>query len=106
MKKNSAFEVAKAAMDAIELYRGHYSSGQPYQDRLNELLGIIRANAQRATIENDDQKFLLGFADALEEANKPGKYKPKSELAIESLAGVSIDTLILGAYHTPSARLR
>ncbi len=75
--KNPAFELASNAMTSLEIYRGIYFSGEEYQRNFQEMLGILRINANNFK-NYGDKKFLLEFADALESANKTGKYKPRS----------------------------
>ena len=71
-----AFETATQAMNAILLFRKHYSSSQEFQTRFQDILQTLRGAASGFP-HNENigaAKFLLGLADALDQANKPGKY--------------------------------
>ncbi len=76
---NKAFDLAREAMTSLEFFRGHYSSGDQYQQHFQQVLGMLRGGAANAFSKGEqygDKKFLLAFADALEQANRSGEYVP------------------------------
>jgi hypothetical protein len=73
----SAYDVARDAMTTLDFFRVPYASSEPYQRILAEVLMTVRL-AARNTEENGGKKFLLGFADTLEDANNPGLYVPRA----------------------------
>lgn len=67
--------IAHQIFGALSFYREHYASGGEYQERLQEILKILRgwgkADWQHTGVLGAG-KFLMGLADLLEEANKTG----------------------------------
>lgn len=78
---NRGFAYAIRAMGALEMYREMYSSGGEYQHELNHVLNTLRMRAEtmKENHEISDRNFILAFADALEESNKPTAYVPLSQ---------------------------
>jgi hypothetical protein len=75
---NRGYAYAIRTMGALEMFMEMYAGDHEYQRELNHLLQTLRhrADTMMAPREFSDRKFLLAFADALEEANKPGEYVP------------------------------
>ena len=78
---NRGFDFAVKAMGALEMYREMYASGAEYQHELSHVLNTLRMRAETLKSGGDasEKKFLMAFADALEEANEPGEYVPRSQ---------------------------
>lgn len=78
---NRGYAYAIRAMGSLEMYREMHSSSPHYQHELNHVIQALRQRAETmsAPAEASDKKFLLGFADALEQADKPGDYIPRSQ---------------------------
>ncbi|PVX34997.1 hypothetical protein [Janthinobacterium sp. 78] len=73
------FILAAKAMETLEMYQTFYASSSEYQERLQEVLKLLRhRGASLLTSEHASAKFLLAFADALEVSNLPGEYVPLS----------------------------
>jgi hypothetical protein len=68
----SAYDVARDSLTTIEFFRVPYSSSDSFQRIFAEVLMTVRL-AGRNSVNQGDKKFLLGFADTLEEASKPGE---------------------------------
>jgi hypothetical protein len=71
----TGYEMAVRAMHSLQMYRKHYASGQKFQERFQEILSMLRKVAEDSN-SIGEKKFLFGFADALEQANKGGEYVP------------------------------
>lgn len=75
----SAYDVAREAMTALEFFQVPYSSGPEFRRIQEEVLFTVRNAARNAQARGDgqsngDHKFLMMFADALEQSGKPGAY--------------------------------
>lgn len=80
----SGAEVAKQAMEVLDFYQRFYASSQEYQQRLQEVLALLRNRAEtfKRGPRYDEYKFLMLFAAALEVSNQPGEYvKPEGASA-------------------------
>lgn len=76
---NRGYAYAIRAMGSLEMYREMHSSSPHYEHELNHVIQALRQRAETMGDDREGKKFLLGFADALEEANKPGDYVPRSQ---------------------------
>jgi len=68
------YDVAREALATLEFFQTTYSSGEEFQRVHAHVVGVLRAQAQNYNSNIGDKKFLLGLADTLVEANKPGEY--------------------------------
>ncbi|WP_295991615.1 hypothetical protein [Rugamonas sp.] len=57
-----AFEPARKAMAALDLYSDFYASSAPFQEEKQRIITILRATAANTPAD----RFLPAFADALE----------------------------------------
>jgi hypothetical protein len=92
----SVFDVAREAMTVLEFFQVPYSSGVEYQRIHSEVLFTIRNaanNEQRQGTgnSNNNYKFLMMLADALEQSNKPGVYEDHFGV-VESLKRLGLGT--------------
>ena len=74
-----AFDLARQAMTTLEWYRSFYGSGQQFQERFTEVLNMLRQAAENQSGEYGEKNFLLALADALQNANISGEYRPLNE---------------------------
>ena len=74
-----AFDMARQAMTTLDWYRSFYGSGQPFQERFTEVLNMLRQAAENQSGEYGEKNFLLALADALQNANISGEYRPLNE---------------------------
>lgn len=74
----TAYEVAKQAMEVLEFYERFYASSEPYQQHRREVIALLRNRAEnfKGGSQYGDYKFLMLLAAALEVSNKPGEYVP------------------------------
>jgi len=74
----TAHEVAKQAMEVLEFYRPFYASSEPYQQKHQEVIALLRNRAEwfKGQSKYNDYKFLMLFAATLEVSNKAGEYVP------------------------------
>lgn len=73
--RRDPYLLAQNVFGYLALLREFYASGQGYQERLRDTLEILRTwgkNEWESSGMMGSGKFLLGLADLLEEANKPG----------------------------------
>ena len=73
------YDLAREAMTVLEFFQVPFSSGHEYQKIFQETLLTLRVAARNAQSRGDqtsntDHKFLMMFADTLEQSNKPGLY--------------------------------
>lgn len=73
----SPYDVAREALAALEFFQTSYASGQDFQRVHAEIVAVLRAQAQNYNSNIGAKKFLLGLADTLVDANKPGEYVPR-----------------------------
>mgnify|MGYP007037738627 CR=1 FL=1 len=70
------YEVAKEAFAILQFYAESYASSAPYQAELAKVIEELKSKANSYPQDNTRAKnFLLAFADALLQENKPGEYK-------------------------------
>ena len=74
-----AFALARQAMTTLEWYRSFYGSAPPFPERYNEVINMLKKAAENQSGEYGEKNFLLALADALQNANKPGEYRPLNE---------------------------
>jgi hypothetical protein len=74
----TGFEIVKEAMAVLEFYRGYYTSSGTYQERLHEVIALLRNRAEtfQKGPNYGEYKFIMMFAAALEISNQPGEYLP------------------------------
>ncbi len=74
----TGFDIVKEAMAALEFYRIYYASNEQYQQRLNEVIALLRNRAK--SFKNgplfSEYTFIVMFAGTLEITNPPGEYVP------------------------------
>jgi hypothetical protein len=73
------FDVAREALTVIKFFQVSFSSGPDFQHIFEKTLLSLRPAARNAKMRDgltstSDHKFLMIFADALEQSNKPGVY--------------------------------
>lgn len=77
---NDAIEVLRDVDGSLELYARHYASSTEYQKHKNEVLSLLRSDANNRFRDHKKQlekNILLAVADALELGHKP--YIPMAE---------------------------
>ena len=74
----TGFEIVKEAMAVLEFYRTYYASSEQYQQKLKEVIALLRNRAE--SLKNGklfgEYKFIMMFAGTLEVTNQPGEYLP------------------------------
>lgn len=73
----TGFEIVKEAMTVLEFYRTYYASNDQYQQRLNEVIDLLRNRAESfKSNQFCEYKFIMMFAGTLEVSNRPDEYLP------------------------------
>lgn len=66
------FQTIQNAIGSIQFFRAHYGSGGDFPSHFAKVLAMLREAGKNAS---HDRNLLLGFADALEQANRGGEYR-------------------------------
>lgn len=68
------YDIANRVLGSLRFFSDHYASSQPYQEHLKQVVEMLRHQGKNASHGPLPGKFLLGLADLLEEANRPGPW--------------------------------